>query len=245
MELYNAIIKRAEGLLGSSAPKVYKYDTSKTWFESKDFELVMARDTAYELGGEKKPAVSFTCVTTSKELVPDDEIIVYGDDLDKISENMPYARITLLRVGDIETSAEGEEDDTEATFREIQNMDFTKYHVFPTGYMIRTSSEASREQVRVAKEAVKKGITFEKIGNTFISHYKKNENVMSVKEIFVTAKDADYDGLIKAAGNVHDITMTLTKIMEGLPTDCSSCGLKSICDEVEGMKELHFGKKDK
>jgi hypothetical protein len=28
-----------------------------------------------------------------------------------------------------------------------------------------------------------------------------------------------------------------------MPTDCSACRLKPICDEVEGMKELHFGQK--
>lgn len=39
-----------------------------------------------------------------------------------------------------------------------------------------------------------------------------------------------------------DITMTLSKILEGMPTDCGACNLKPICDEVEGMKELHFGK---
>ena len=40
---------------------------------------------------------------------------------------------------------------------------------------------------------------------------------------------------------MHDITLTLSKILEGMPTDCNSCNLKPICDEVEGMKELHFG----
>lgn len=24
-------------------------------------------------------------------------------------------------------------------------------------------------------------------------------------------------------------------------TDCGSCSLQKICEEVEGMKELHFG----
>ena len=38
-----------------------------------------------------------------------------------------------------------------------------------------------------------------------------------------------------------DITGTLTHILEGLPTDCSVCALKDVCEEVEGMKELHFG----
>ena len=40
---------------------------------------------------------------------------------------------------------------------------------------------------------------------------------------------------------VRDITMSLSKILEGMPTDCGSCNLKPICGEVEGMRELHFG----
>lgn len=121
-------------------------------------------------------------------------------------------------------------------------MDFVKYHVFPKGYMIRTSSESNREQVRISKEAVRDGISFEKIGNTFIRQYKKNPNILNVKLLFITASDADFPALAKSAKNVYDITMSLTKILEGMPTDCGSCNLKSICDEVEGMRELHFGK---
>ena len=150
----------------------------------------------------------------------------------------PYARITLLRVGDIES----DEDDTEQAFRAIQNMDFVKYRIFPKGFMIRTSSENHREQVRISKEAVRGGISFEKIGNAFINKYKEDDNVLAVMMLFITAPDADYDGLIKTAAQVSKITMSLSKILEGMPTDCTSCQLKPICDEVEGMKELHFGK---
>ena len=52
----------------------------------------------------------------------------------------------------------------------------------------------------------------------------------------------DYEALRKDAAKVHDITMTFSKILEGMPTDCSMCSLKPICDEVEGMREMHFGK---
>ena len=44
---------------------------------------------------------------------------------------------------------------------------------------------------------------------------------------------------------VRDITKTLSKILEGMSTDCHTCSLKEICDEVEGLKELHFGKEKK
>ena len=239
MELYNPIIRKVEEQVGSSTPRVFSYNPSQAWTDTGNFELVMLRDAAFELGGDHKPAVNFTCVTTSPQLVNKDEILVYGPDLNELKSDSAYARITLLRVGDIESD---DEDDTEQAFRAIQDMDFVKYHVFPKGYMIRTSSESNREQVRISKEAVRDGISFEKIGNTFIRQYKKNPNILNVKLLFITASDADFPALAKSAKNVYDITMSLTRILEGMPTDCGSCNLKSICDEVEGMRELHFGK---
>lgn len=239
MKLYNSVIRSVPGYLGASQPTVFPYEPDCVWEETKDFDLVMLRDAAYELGGGNKPAVSFTCVTTDPALVDRDEILVYGDDLGQLQDSASYARIALIQVGDIESD---DEDDTEQAFRAIQNIDFVKYHVFPKGYMMRTSSESHREQVRISKEALKNGISFRSVGNTFIRHYKQDPNVLAVKLIFVTAPDADYNGLLAEAKTVKNITMTLSKILEGMPTDCGACNLKPICDEVEGMKELHFGK---
>ena len=238
MEIYNQIIRDVAGLTGKSAPQCYRYNPSRAWEDAGAFELIMARDAAYELGGDNKPAVNFTCVTTSPELVDEDGIFVYGQGLGSIRESTPFARVTLLRVGDIES----DDDDTEQAFRAIQNMDFVKYRVFPKGYMIRTSSENHREQIRISKEAIRKGISFERVGNSFLRQYKRDANIISAKVLFITAPDADYAGLQKAAQQVGKITMSLTKIMEGMSTDCTTCMLKPICDEVEGMKELHFGK---
>ena len=216
MELYNSIIRKVEELTGSSTPRRCPYDPQGAWEDTGSFELVMLRDAAYELGGNSKPAVNFTCVTTSAQLVERD-----------------YARIALLRVGDIESD---DEDDTEQAFRAIQDMDFVKYRVFPKGYMIRTSSESNREQVRLSSAALKKGISFRAVGNDFIRQYKQNPNILAVKLIFITAPDADYAALEQEAKTVRDITMSLSKILEGMPTDCGSCNLKPICDEVEGMR---------
>lgn len=239
MELYNTIIRGVEGLTGSSVPRVYPYDPADAWEDAGAFELVMLRDAAYELGGSGKDAVNFTCVTTSPELVPRDEILVFGSELNELNGDSSYARIALLRVGDIESD---DEDDTEQAFRAIQDMDFVKYRVFPKGYMMRTSSESSREQVRISRDAVRRGMNFRRVGANFIRHYRRNPHILAVKLLFITAPDADYDALSRNARTVRDTTLSLTKILEGMPTDCGSCNLKAICDEVEGMRELHFGK---
>lgn len=240
MELYNSIIGKIPGYVDGIEAKHYDFSASGTWPETEGFEMVMMKDAAYELGGNGKPAVNFTCVTSSSSLVDRDEILLYGPDFKDIKGDVSYARIALVLTEDF-ASING--DDSEKTLRSIQDIDFTKYHVYPKGFMIRTSSESNREQVRVSKEALATGISFEKIGNSFIKHYKENPSVKAVKLIFITDGAANYPELVKTAKNVHDITMTLSKILEGMPTDCGSCNLKPICDEVEGMKELHFGKK--
>lgn len=241
MELYNSIIEKIDGMLGSSSPKHYDYDPNRCWEDVGGNQLVMMREAAYELGGDSKPAVNYACVT-SGDYVDKDEILVYGKDLSEIYGSVPFARVAVIKTRDL--VGEGEED-TEPLFRAIQDIDFVKYHVYPKGYMIRSSSDSFREQVRVSKEAARRGINFEQVGNSYITQYKKNPDVIAVKMIFLTADDADYAGLRSDAKKTRDITMTLSKILEGMATDCHSCNLREICDEVEGLKELHFGKEKK
>ena len=242
MELYDSIIKKVNDLLGSSQPKRYEYNPNKCWEDVGGNQLVMMKEAAYELGGDNKPAVNYACVTSTDGFADKDEILVYGKDLNEISGSVPFARIVLVKVDIL--NGEGEED-TEPLFRAIQDIDFVKYHVYPKGYMIRSSSDSFREQVRVSKDAVRRGITFEQVGNSYITQFKKNPAIKSVKVIFVTVDVPDYAEMKKDAKKVRDITKTLSKILEGMATDCHSCSMREICDEVEGLKELHFGKEKK
>ena len=242
MELYNSIIEKIESNIGNQNPTRLDYNPGKCWEDVGGNQLVMMREAAYELGGDNKPAVNYACVTSTEGFADKDEILIYGKDLSEIHGSVPFARIAIIKVKELN----GENDeDTEPLFRAIQDIDFVKYHVYPKGYMIRSSSDSFREQVRVSKEAVSRGITFEQVGNSYISQFKKNPDVIAVKLIFATVDDANYDEMKKDAKKVRDITKTLSKILEGMATDCNSCNLREICDEVEGLKELHFGKEKK
>ena len=63
---------------------------------------------------------------------------------------------------------------------------------------------------------------------------------VSVKVIFVTEEKVDFSSLSAIAEKNNKITETLNHIMNSVNFDCDTCNLKAICDEVEGMKELHF-----
>lgn len=237
MELYNELIRETERLLEGKPLQSWDYDSSAAWLDAGASELVLGRDAAFELGGSGKPALHYTCVTTSSDLVDRDQVLLWGPDLRELRTDAPYARIALLRVGDIESD---DGDDTVA-YNAIKDMEFVKYHVFPKGYMLRISTEDNREQVRVSRKALGEGMSFYRVGCDFIRCYRKNPNVLGVKLIFITAPDGPYEALAACGRRSVEITRTLCTILDGLPMDCSACHLKPICDEVEGMRELHFG----
>lgn len=240
MQLHDALTMRVRELLSGLSPKVYSYDESKAWPETKDFEMIFQRDAAFELGGANKASVNLTCVTDNVELfmgglkIPNHEICVYGPDLQEIQGAVSYARICEVLV-------KGEEQ----TLKLLQDLDFVKFHVYGKGFMMRTSGQSEREPVRVAKNALQAGITFERMGDAFISHYRKNPDVLAVRVSFITADAFDYNELAREAQKAVEIRNSLSKIQKGLPTECSVCDIREICNEVTGLRELHFGKKGK
>ena len=238
MELYNSLIGETKALFENLPKKVWDYSPRGAWASNDSSELVLQKDAAYELGASGKGSANYVLFTSSGELVEKDQVILCGKDLREIKGDCDFARIVLLRIGVLD-------DDDEAVYRTLRDIEFAKYHVYPQGYMVRISPESYREQVRVSREAVRKGISFQALGNSYIAEYKKNPNVINATVIFLTDPAADYAAFKALAKKSADVTGTLTHIFEGLPTDCSVCALKDICDEVEGMKELHFGVGDK
>lgn len=238
MKLYNPMIEHTLDALKSLKGKSWDYNPRKSWPDLGASELILKSEAAYELGANGLGSANYVCVTSNADLISKDQVILYGPDLGKIKKDTPFARIVLIRGGVLD----GDDDEV---YRALKQIEFSKYHVYPDGYMVRMSPESYREQIRVGKKAVRKGINFEAIGNRYIDEYKKDPNVVNVTVIFITEENFDYSVLTENAKKTDKLTSTLCHIMEGLPTDCTVCGLKDVCDEVEGMKELHFGVGDK
>lgn len=224
MDFFNSLIENTNELLGALPRKSLPYNKNNDWADLGYNQVILQRDTAFELGG-----TGFHLVT-SNEI--NDEIVIIGKDLSEIKTDCKFARISLVQIEDTA--------DEQKAYNLIRKIEYVKYHYFPDGYMIRTSSRSHKEAVRVSKNAIKNGISFERVGNLLINKYKEIPAVKSVKLIFVTDENADYNALSTLAQKNNQITETLNHIMNNVNFDCSTCNLKPICDEVEGMKELHF-----
>lgn len=224
MEIFDSLIKDVSEIIKPYSKTEYSYEKENSWEDVGHNQVILQKETLFELDG-----VGFNLLTSSHI---DDAVVVIGKDLQDLNKNTKFARICFIEFE--------EQEETQKTYNLIRKIEYTKYHFFPDGYMIRTSSKAHKESVRVSKTAVKNGIDFQKIGNLLINKYKENPAVKGVKVIFVTENAVDYLKLESLSRKNHEITETLNQVMNNLTFDCDTCNLKAICDEVEGMRELHF-----
>lgn len=152
----------------------------------------------------------------------------------QVSETIDdIARITVLRTEDITKDGE------QAAFAIIKGIETKKYGVYPEGYMIRASAFSNREQARVSRKALERGLTFEQVGNLFIRQYRRSRFVRAAKVIFITLPQAPYRDLDSLAARTDKITGALNHILDDVDMDCRACEWKPVCDEVEGLKEMH------
>lgn len=227
MNFFDPLIKQALEITQGLAEINYDYNVDKAWKDAGTNQVILQKHSAFEISG-----TGFNLVTSSDVT---DGITVIGNELSDIKKDCKFTRVTILQID--------EPEEQQKTYNLIRKIEYVKYHYFPDGYMIRTSSRSHQEAVRVSKDAVKKGISFQNVGNLLINKYKEIPEVKGVKVIFITSPEVDHRAFEDMAHKSNSITETFNHIMNSVNFDCDTCNLKPVCDEVEGMRELHFKNK--
>lgn len=225
MVLYDGFINRLSELVEDK--KELPCSTKELQNGSKN-DIIFGRDTAFELGGSQKPCVSTLAVSSDMHF--SNKAYLVGRDLPQITGDSPFGKIVFVEID--------EQTDDDTAFNTVKELEQVKYKFFVRGFMTRASALNMREQIRVGKNAVKSGVSFADYGQKLIDTFLQNEKVKSVEVVFLT----DFDGyreLNSVAEKIKETTSALNHILDNVMFDCSTCNLKPICDEVEGMKELH------
>ena len=158
-------------------------------------------------------------------------VYLQGLDLDKIKTDSPFGKFVFIQIENFENEQD--------TFNNIKELEALRYHLSVDGFMTRASAFNMREQIRVSKKAIKSGVTFGDYGHALLKEYLKISYVKSAEIYFVTNFD-EFEYLNSAAKKISQTTSALNHIFDNVMFDCSTCNLKEICDEVDGLKELHL-----
>lgn len=236
MKLYDQTIERITNLLNESTTTRELQVRTTNWPEVSDRSMILRSEMAYELGSNQYQGIGSTIITANDDLVSGDGVFLHGKDLQELKADAPYARIAFVKV-DEDTLGEGE-----ALYRTIRDLEYVRYHFYPEGFMMRVSPSKQIESVRVGKTALAKGLSFEITGNRLIEAFKKKPQVEAVQVHYITDPNFDYKELSKLFKESEEITKTIDHILKNVIMDCNACSLQAVCDEVEGLKELHFKK---
>lgn len=232
MVLFDTLIKETLEIIGRENVKTLPLD-DVLLEDLGNNNMVFSSESAFELGGGNLDSLSFELCTSNEELICKDEILLLGKDLNKIDKDCSFIRLTILNV--TEDNKSGNE-----LYERLERIKFTKYRVSPKGYMLRTSV-GNKEKVRVSKDTSK--YSFSSIGRAYLEAYKMIPFVRSVKIVFISDREDLYELLKPLAKRKDDIKDTIDHILKGmLLNDCGSCSVKDLCDEVEGLREIHNGK---
>lgn len=231
ISIFDKDIQTLKQAFDGASAKTYAYDENKVLPTFEHSELILLKDCAFELGGSDLPCACATVVTDTLPLK--NQTIVVGKELKDIKKDCSYAKIVILN---LKYSPEGEQE----IFDLIKSLEYAKYKENVSGFMMRASALKHREQVRVSKTAIKNGLTFEKLGDTTIANYLSKDVVSAVTVIFVADSDVDFDKVSDFANRTAKILDAFNHILDNVLVDCAHCNLKQICDEVEGMREMHI-----
>ena len=232
MKLYDDVIAQMFALLPKTPDLFSEYKESLCAPEGDKNAILFRIDMAFELGGSGKTSVSSVLFGDFPE--GKDAVSVYGKDLCELSADTPFAHLTFVQLKDSR--------EENLRYEQLKNIGFCLFQLYPQGYHIRISPSAGKEQVRVAKTALAADVplSFLNVGCSLIHLLKTQPEVAAVQTVYVTANDVDYAALSALARRAKQITEAVQHTLEVNSLDCASCKMKPICDEVEGLRELHF-----
>ncbi len=195
-------------------------------------EFLMGKEVAFELGDRFRDSVVYHVPTSDTALIGEDKVFLLGQDLPEIRKNTNFSRVVLFNIDDIP--------DPNKAYIGVRKLNYERYKIIPEGYMVLSSSFENKENVRVSKKAIENGLTFETLGNLYIQHYKQMPGVNHV-QIYFIAGDFDFvKELVGLSKKVNEVTNAFDHILKNVILDCDVCPLKTICEDIEALRELHF-----
>ena len=206
--------------------------TGKTdWPRSKNRNLVMAQDTAVELGHPKAASTAFLFWVDDPGKVCNGRITVVGPDLPQLKgEQASFGKIVIVG---------GDGFDADNSFDRFREMELARYDLHLAGYMIRAVSQYQREWSRVSTAALDNGFSFQVLGGALMDHLLERDYVRAVEVIFITAGRPDVLELGHIADDAAHIVGAMNKMAADWSVDCDACEYNAVCSDVAELRSMH------
>ena len=208
----------------------FDYRSGTNWPVSKNRNLVLAQDTAVELGDPKSASTSFLLWTNDCRSLRHNRITVVGPDIPNITaKQSSFGKIVIIG---------GEDFNEENSYDRYRALELVRYDLHLKGYMMRGVSQYQREWSRISHEAIANNFSFRTLGEALIGKFLELDFVRSVEVIFITASREDVLEMQSVSDRVLRIIRAMNKMAEEISFDCDTCEYTDVCNEVAELRAM-------
>lgn len=230
MKIHDSYINQILEYLKGFESKTLEIEKNTSWTLQENSDYLLDKEVAVELGSTENSSVSFNLSTSEKSF--NSSIQLYGNDLNTLKGRHPdYAKIII-------TSINVDEDET-VNYKNIKRIERMKYKINLEGMMLRASTKDCSECLRISKKAIKKDINFSTMASLLMHEILALDYVNSVQIIYVVDMPEVIKFLRGYAQNVYKTIDAMNHMFDDIELDCSTCSIKEVCDEIEGLREAH------
>ena len=253
MKLFDKYMKEAAAVL---QPYLNEYGCPVTadgpcWPAAEKNPFIMERDTALELGGYPKESVNLILSSSQMDefwgregaetrLILNFDPTKSGEIRDLVGSDqenhLSFGKIIFLQTEELA-------DDAVYDFQ--QAVQLADMRLKLEGVMTRSSSRQYQVNLRVGRQAAGAGLGLDAMARTIRDHFLQVPHVKDAAVILLAGDSPVYKQLLPIAERIKDVTVALNTMFDGIDMDCGSCNLSEICDEVEGLREMHRKRQDK
>ena len=94
--IFDEDIRKLFDCIAKNDAKVYPYDSGKALPTNEQSELILMKDTAFELGGSDMPCTAATVLTD--DMPVKNQTILIGKELKDVKKDCNYAKIVIISV---------------------------------------------------------------------------------------------------------------------------------------------------
>jgi len=216
---------------------MYTHTPYTDWPASRRQNLVLAGDTAVELGHPNDLSSAFLLWTNDPAQVVDRRITVVGPDLpDLRNQRVAFGKIVI---------AAGIDFDEENSFERYREMELLRYDLDLKGYMMRGVSQHQREWSRVSREALDNGFSFKILGGAMLDQFIQLPYIAAAEAVFITESRQAVSEIQKIADEAMKIIGAMNKMAEELSFDCRTCEYNDVCRDVAELRSMRKALKNR
>lgn len=232
MELFEAASAELDAFLLAKSREgkaaVYHYEGPPSWPSAPDRNLVLAGDTALELGRPRDFSTAGLIWMSESDRTRHGRITLLGPDIPEL-EGRKVSFGKMVRTVVTGNNAENQ-------YQRYLEMEMVRFSLRLEGYMMRGVSQYQREWARISREALGRGFSFQILGSALIEALMRLEYVTAAEVLFVTSGRDDAAALHEITQKAGRIIAAMEKRSETHIPDCDVCEYQDVCQTIDGMK---------